>query len=313
MFLPIRFPRFFFCVLRWAALVAVLAAIAATVPAAVMDPADYTAAPAAAERHPAAVAAEEAFFGSLVHGALPAEEVLPPLLGAYAAAPGDPRTSLLLGTHYLRLAAMGQGSDPQAIAHLMLAERFLLSAGRLAPEDDRIASFLVPTQLALASIERVSSTASEARQAELVGELMRAYEADPAFNSFTVAMIGYQSPRDSQLFTLGIEALRAVQESGCAEGDATCNNAPRWPHAVEGYLSFFADYELKAGEPQRARLLLDEVRSVPGFASWPYRELVDERLASFDDHARRFADGDEANDPPTAVLASGCAACHRNG
>jgi hypothetical protein len=312
MFLPIRLPRFVTCTLRWLLVLSALAALAATVPAAVLEETGQSAygqppAPAA-ERHPAAVAADQAFIASLVQGALPAEEVLPPLLGAYAADPGDARTSLLLGTHYLRLAAMGQhGRDPRAIAHLMLAERFLEHARRLDPADTRVAAFLVPVQLALADVER----AGEERQAELVGELWRAYEADPEFNGFTVAMLGYQSPRGSEPFVRGLEALRAVQEQGCAEGDVTCGNAPRWPHAVEGYLSFFADYELKAGEPRRARLLLDELREQPEFSSWPYREMVEQRLASFDEHAARFADEDTENDPPTAVLARGCAACHR--
>jgi hypothetical protein len=312
MFLPIRLPRFVTCTLRWVLVLSALAALASTVPAAVLDesgPSAYGQSPAPADgRHPAAVAADQAFFASLVHGALPAEEVLPPLLGAYAADPGDARTSLLLGTHYLRLAAMGQhGRDPHAITHLMLAERFLERACRLDPADSRIAAFLVPVQLALAEIER----AGEARQAELVGELWQAYETDPEFNGFTVAMLGYQSPRGSEAFVRGLEALRGVQEKGCAEDDATCRNAPRWPHAVEGYLSFFADYELKAGEPQRARLLLDELREQPAYASWPSREMVEQRLVSFDEHTARFADGDPANDPPTAVLARGCAACHR--
>ena len=271
--------------------------------------ADRTAEAIRPRRHPAAVAAEQAFFASLVHGAMPPQEALAPLLGAFASDPQDARTCLLLGAHYLRLASMSGDHDASAIADLMLAERFLLRAHELDPADARSQAFLAPVQLALASIER----AGEARRAEVLAELDRAYREDPAFSSFVVAMIGYQSPRQSALFARGLEALRAVQSNGCEEGDATCANGPRWPHNVEGYLAFFADYELKAGNPERARLLLDEVARGDSFATWPYRDFVTRRLADFDADAQRFSDDDPANDPPTAVLVRGCAACHREG
>lgn len=303
------------------ALVVAAIVVPAAVPAAVAppeagaaSPSDPAAAevptgpPSEAQRHPAALAAEQAFFASFVHHGPSAAEVVAPLLGAYASDPDDPRTHLLLGANYLRMAARGGNGDPTALEHLVLAERFLDRAAELAPDDHRIASFLVPVRLALAEVE-----GRDERHRDLVGDLMAAYEADPAFNSFSVAMLGYQSPRGSAMFERGLAALRRVEAMDCEGEDPTCGNGPRWPHAVEGYLSFFADYELKAGEPERARHLLDEMRSRPSYESWPYRELAEARLASFDEHAERLADTDPDNDPGTVVLQRGCAACHRAG
>jgi len=186
----------------------------------------------------------------------------------------------------------------------VLSDRFLARAAELAPEDRRIPSWHVPMQLALAGIERRADD-----QAALVADLYDAYEDDPIFHSFTVALLAWDEPVDSAAFTTGLRALRQVRDVECY-GDLSCENAQRWPHNVEGFLSFAADYELRAGDAEEARRILAELEALPSFAAWPYRHRVEERLADFDDQAARFADGDRANDPPTTVMVDGCAACH---
>lgn len=259
------------------------------------------------ERHPAAVGAEQAFFAAFNHHAMPPEQVLTPLMGAYASDPADPRTNLFLGATHLWIAAKSRGRNPRVIENLLLAERFFERAQTLAPDDPRIASFLTPVRLSLDGIER------RGRRDEIVRDLWAAYARDPAFNSFGVALLGFQSPRGSEDFRRGLEALRAVEAAGCEDGDPTCRNTPRWPHNVEGFVSFYADYELKAGNREAARRLLDEAVAEPSFASWPFRDVVEARLADLDGHAARFADDDPDNDPQPAAIARGCAACHLAG
>jgi hypothetical protein len=266
------------------------------------------AAESGAARHPAAVGAEQAFFAAFNQGAMPAEQALTPLMGAYATAPDDARTNLLLGLNHLWIAASAERSDPRVIEHLILSERFLERAQELAPDDRRIASWLVPVELSMAEIERRPG----GREA-IVADLHAAFEEDPAFHSFTMAFLAWDSANGSPEFQVGRAALHQVLAMDCAKDDPSCQNAPRWPHNVEGFLAFFADYELRAGNRELARGLLDMTQQQPTYAEWPYRGYVETRLAEFDDHAARFADDDPENDPKTVVVAEGCAGCHLGG
>ena len=259
-------------------------------------------------RAPVALMAEKTFFETFNGGAADRSAALRLLMAAYATDPKDARTSLLLGLNHLWIAAEGDHTDPRVIENLILSERFLAEAQRLDPSDRRIPSWLVPVRLSLARIRR-----DPEGKEEILRDLLAAYAADPVFHSFTVALLGFDSPRDSQEFTRGLEALRKV-DSGCKETDPSCRNEPHWPHNQEGYLTFKADYELKAGHPDRAREILTTIRSVPTYATWKYQSEVEDRMTNLDRYAGLYADADPKNDPP-ALMASGkgisCQSCHR--
>jgi hypothetical protein len=145
----------------------------------------------------------------------------------------------------------------------------------------------------------------------LVGELLAELEQDPAFHSFSVALLGFDEPRGGAAFERGLQALRTV-DSDCGQDDPTCRNTPRWPHNVEAYLTFFADYELKAGEVERARLLLVEAQATPSFSRWPRAAEVGDRLQNLEQYARLFQDEDPGNDPPSIFSGTrgACGSCH---
>lgn len=260
-------------------------------------------------RNPAAVAAEKAFFETFNGGAANRSAALRDLMVAYVSDPKDARNCLLLGLNHLWLAAEGDRTNARIIEHLILSERFLAEAQRLDPSDRRIPSWLVPVRLALAGISR-----DPERKEEIERELLTAYAEDPAFHSFTMALLGFDSSRESKDFKRGLEALSKV-DPGCEATDPSCRNEPRWPHNQEGFLTFWADYELKAGHADRARELLAEVQGVPGYASWKYRSEVEDRLKNLELYAKLYADEDSGNDPPT-IMSGGsgisCQSCHRN-
>lgn len=273
--------------------------------------------PAAGRRHPQAERAEARFFavfnGGTANGGHPAAgsidraAALPDLMAAYASDPDDARTNLWLGLNHLWIAAEGDRTNPRVIESLILAERFLARAERLDPSDRRIPSWLVPARQALARIDGDAAAA-----ATLEADLLAAYAEDPDFHSVSVAMLGFGSPRGSERFVRGLAALRG-SDATCADGDPTCENRPRWPHNVEGFLLLAADYELKAGEREAARAIFDKIRTVPSYAAWPYRGEVEDRLAHFDLYAELFADDDPGDDPPTLAIGTrdSCQVCHR--
>ncbi len=262
---------------------------------------------AAPPRAAAAAGAEEHFFRVFNHGKWSEREApLRDLMIAWLTDPNDARTALLLGLQHLWLAAEGDRTNPRIVEHLLLAEDFFTRAQELDPSDRRIPSWLVPTRLALADLERQPE-----RREALVGELLAELERDPAFHSFSVALLGFDEPRGGAAFERGLQALRTV-DSDCGQDDPTCRNTPRWPHNVEAYLTFFADYELKAGEVERARLLLVEAQATPSFSRWPRAAEVGDRLQNLEQYARLFQDEDPGNDPPSIFSGTrgACGSCH---
>jgi len=266
-------------------------------------PAGYGETPTAG-RHPSAVAAELAFFETF-NGGGRREAPLRELTQAWAADPADPRTNLLLGLNHLWIVAEGDRTNARILDHLLLSEVFLARAQELAPGDDRIPSWLGPVRQALAEIEGDRAAVEENWQG-----LLAAYERDPDFHSFSVALIAFAEPRGSDLFALGQRAMRTAAENGCEAGDPSCANHPRWPHNQEGYLTFWADYELKAGEREKAAEVLALVRSVPEYADWPYREEVEDRLVNLELYAELYANDDPGDDPPMIIQSHGCLSCH---
>lgn len=266
---------------------------------------------APASRAPVAVMAEKEFFAAFNGGAADRGTALRLLMAAWATDPNDARTNLLLGLNHLWMAAEGDKNDPRVIESLLLAERFLARAERLDLSDRRIPSWLVPVQLALSSVEREPEKRGEQERA-----LLAAYAEDPVFHSFTVALLSFGAPRGSEDFTRGLEALRKAggdceREEGA---DVSCRNEPHWPHNQEGYVTFWADYELKAGHPERAREILDQVRKVPSYPSWGFRSEVENRLKNLETYAKLYANGDPGDDPPSIMAMesrAACQSCHR--
>ena len=258
-------------------------------------------------RHPLSVQAESRFFEVFNHSPDAPEAPLRELMTAYYVDPEDARTNLLLGLNHLWLAAEGDRQDPRVIEHLYLAETFLVRTQARSPEDARLPSWLLPTRMSLAAIEQ-----DDARVAELAQQMVEAYASDPNFHAFVIGQQSFRAPRDSERFRFGLEAMRAA--GGCAgSDDPTCGNHPHWPHNVEAFMVLAADFELKAGEVARARAVLEEVRQVPGFATWPYRSLVDTRLKALSARSAAYANDDPEDDPPSLFHADhtvSCRLCH---
>lgn len=256
-------------------------------------------------RHPMALKAEQEFFEAFTGN--PSEKSAP-LRGLWTAAvldPQDARTWLLLGLDHLWMAAEGDRRDPTVLEHLVLAERFLVRAQELDPGDQRIPSWLVPARLGLARFQ-----GQEEQRKEIVRGLVEAYAKAPAFHSFSVALLGVDSKPDSPEFQRGLAALRAT--AGCgAEGNLTCNNTSRWPHNREGYQTFHADYELKAGNLDQARQILLAVRSDADYPRWPFRAEVEDRLQNLERYASLYANADPKDDPPHLMSAASGIVCQR--
>lgn len=261
-----------------------------------------------AGRHPAAEKAEQSFFNALNQDPRARTSARRDLMTALLADPEDARTNLLLGLSHLWLAVEGDKTNPLTIDHLILAEQFLARAQALDPSDRRIPSWLVPVRLSLMRLQ-----GQEGRKEELLRDLLAAYAEDPNFHSFTVALLGVEADRSSPEFRRGLDALRAASAACQESGDPSCRNLPRWPRNQEGFTTFAADYELKAGHTQRARDLLLEVQGLQRHEEWKFRGEVEDRLKNLERYAALYANADPGDDPPHLMSLSGgsmCQACH---
>lgn len=265
-----------------------------------------TAALGASVRKPIAIKAEQSFFRAFNHEPRTRATAMKELLRAYVSDPVDGRTTLLLGLAHLWTAAEGDRTNPATVEHLLLSKHFLERAEKLLPGEGRLPSFLVPVRLSLATLEN-----DAVDRARIRGDLVTAHKKDPNFHSFTLALLSFGNRRDSEDFQRGLRALRDTV--GCAEsGNPSCLNMPRWPHNVEGFLVFVADYELKSGRIEEARAILERVKQGPEYGTFAYPEEVEERLGNLERYATLYANDDPGDDPPP--IASGamtCQVCHR--
>ncbi len=260
-------------------------------------------------RHPAALKAEDRFFAVFNQDPRSKSAPLRDLLVALMADPDDGRTNLLLGLNHLWLGAEGDKTNPLTLEHVILAERYLTRAQELNPADRRIPSWLVPARLSLARLQ-----GKKDEREKVWEELLAAYREDPAFHSFTVALLGVDKDRTSPEFRRGLEVLRAT-DSDCRgeKEDPTCLNQPHWPHNQEAFETFRADYELKAGHAARARELLLGVQSIPSYRTWKFQSEVEDRLENLEAFGALYANADPGDDPPHLMSASSgflCQTCH---
>jgi hypothetical protein len=258
-------------------------------------------------RHPLAAKAEEGFFATLNGDPKARTAPLRDLMTAYAVSPDDARVNLLLGLNHLWLAAEGDMTNPTTIDRLILAEHFLARAQKLDPSDRRIPSWLTPVRLSLAGIHQEKD-----KREESFRDLQAAYAEDPNFHSFTLALLSVSSDPKSPEFQRGLAALRATTGDCAGFEDPSCENRPRWPHNREAFITFFADYELKAGNVDRARELLIQTQQDPDYPRWRFKNEVEDRLKNLETYAALYTNADPGDDPPHLMVNGGfmCQSCH---
>ena len=79
----------------------------------------------------------------------------------------------------------------------------------------------------------------------------------------------------------------------------------------EGFFLHNGDLLAKAGRPEAARTMYANARLAPSYEQWPFRDLLEERIASADERARAHASPDPDARPAVMVeTAYSCTGCH---
>lgn len=280
---------------------------------------------------PEAAAARQAFFEAFLaqrYEALP--EVTAALTAAYLKNPADPKLALLIGhAHFWRAAERGRDpkAGPGVTDAIVLANFYFGEAYRLQPDDHRIAGWLASTQMALGAVH--GDERARRRGYFMMKDSVR---ADPAFNHFTLGYVLSRLPAGDPRLAEAVDAMWAnldvcvghevdrrnpdlslLGSGPVPEGPKrVCYNGPYTPHSVEGYFLAFGDLLVKTGEPELAKTVYLQARVSPAYEAWPFKSLLEERVATAEDRAARFASRDAASEPPEMISTSArtCAVCH---
>jgi hypothetical protein len=92
-----------------------------------------------------------------------------------------------------------------------------------------------------------------------------------------------------------------------------CWNSAIAPHNVEGFLLNLGDMLVKAGEPDRAIAVYGNARHAPEYATWPYRDVLEDRMHNAARYVEPFRTAVPAPEGPAIMFHSrfACVACHQ--
>jgi hypothetical protein len=251
---------------------------------------------------------------------------------AYLAHPNDPKTAAHIGfMHMWRLSESARQDvlSPSITDDLALARRYFDEAVRLEPHDARYRGFLAGAILAEGKIhhdEKLTRTGFFA--------MNDAVSAWPEFNLFTRGYVMSRLPADDARYAAAVEDQWDNLDA-CTDGAhvdrSTADFSPylklerhegrkracwsSWiaPHNFEGFFLNMGDMIIKAGDPTVARHVYAQAKLAKAYPSWPYREVLDRRIAQADENVALFR-APRAQDKERRVMietAFSCTGCHQ--
>jgi hypothetical protein len=92
-----------------------------------------------------------------------------------------------------------------------------------------------------------------------------------------------------------------------------CWNSWIAPHNFEGFFLNLGDMLVKAGDAAAAVKIYRNARHSPDYATWPYRHVLEDRMANAERYVETFRLPDPAPGAPTIMVRSrfACMACHQ--
>ncbi|HUK20748.1 MAG TPA: hypothetical protein VLV45_04230 [Gemmatimonadales bacterium] len=279
-------------------------------------------------RSAAAIAADSTFWRTF-HGAQydHIQDAIETLARAYVATPNDPTTAAHLGwLHIWRIAEHARmASTPAAIIEDMaLARRYFSDAVALDPSDARKLGFLASATMGEGSIE---GNERLTRQGYFL--MQDAIKAWPAFNLFTAGYVFSTQPAQSKQFREGLEwqwrnldvCAREHVDRSHPEASAylarvtdqrACLNTWIAPHNAEGFYLNMGDMLVKSGDWRGAQVTYANAKLTPGYATWPFARVLEDRIRNAEANVSRFSGNDP--DPPSGMMngsAFSCMGCHQ--
>ena len=100
-------------------------------------------------------------------------------------------------------------------------------------------------------------------------------------------------------------------EQRTAGENRVCGNDAKAPHNYEGFWLTMGDMLVKAGDPAAARAIYANARHAPAYATWKYKDTLEDHAAHADARAKRYESEEGAMWPAKAEdSAPSCVRCH---
>ena len=310
-------------------------ALAATLPLggcaalAVWSAPDKAAAPQAAPAARANAGFWQAFHGGR-YEQLP--QVLDQLTAEYLKNPNDAQTAAHIGfAHVWRLSESARLRQRPATVtdDIVLSHKYFAEAVQLAPHDARSLGFLGGVELAEGSVH-----GDEKLKRRGYFTLLDAKQAWPEFNLFTMGYTLSRLPHTDEKYadavryqweTLDLCAEQPVNRTTAAFAaymsqetqhgpKRACWNSWIAPHNFEGFFLNMGDMLVKQGEPETARRVYADAKLSKTYASWPYRDVLEERIAQATENVAIFRHEPVAGEARRTLMihsAFSCMACHQ--
>jgi hypothetical protein len=285
-----------------------------------------------AERSAAAVEADRLFWKTL-HGGeyekIP--DALTALKAAYLANPNDAVTAAHVGwMHIWRLGerARQPALRPDITDDAVLARKYFEEAVRLNPGEARYLGFYAGLLMAEGTIHK-----DEKMVRRGFYTMKDAVDAWPEFNYFTAGYTASGQPVDSERFREALEYqwlnldvctgekvdrgnpdyaryMRLETKDG---PQRVCWNSWIAPHNFEGFFLNFGDMLVKAGQPEVAVAMYRNAKQAREYAAWPYKAVLEERIANASKNVQAFRRSEPGPDSPTLMVRStfACTGCHQ--
>jgi hypothetical protein len=268
---------------------------------------------ASVERTPAAVEADKVFWATLHGGAYDRIPAAPTALkAAYVAAPNDAVTASHVGwMHIWRLGerARHQPVRPEITDDAVLARKYFEEAVRLDPKEARYLGFYASLLMAEGTIHK-----DEKMVRRGYFTMKDAVAAWPEFNLFTAGYTASTQPVDSERYRDALEQqwrnldVCVAERVDRANPDyarymrletregpkRVCWNSWIAPHNFEGFFLNFGDMLVKAGQVETALTMYGNARLAREFPAWPYRAVLEARIAGAAANVEAFRKSDPA-------------------
>lgn len=274
--------------------------------------------------------AEQTFWDTLHKGQyekIPYSQKL--LMAAYLENPNDPQLAAHLGfLHIWRITerARLKSNEPDIVNEIILSKKYFGDAMELNPRDARIQGFLGDTML-------VEGTIFHDQKEEVRGyfQLKRAIKMWPEFNYFTAGYPMSNLSPQSEHFQEGL-AWQWKTMDLCAETKIdpnhpdfspymqketqqgpkrACWNSWIAPHNFEGFFLNMGDMLVKNGDWQTAIKIYNNAKLSKQFTSWPYKNLLNERIQQAKENVSQFQMTNHARNKILFNSGYGCVVCHQ--
>ena len=239
------------------------------------------------------------------------------LSAAVSAEPKEQEFALLLG-----LASLWRVAEPYdwesldpvlTLESIEVAQRELERAYALCPTDHRIPAWLGPIKIRMGRMLE-----DDALVAEGFAVLNQGIEHYPGFVLFAKLLVYADLPASDPEFSKALDAVRqnAVYCGTVADGlssDPACHNHPRASHNIEGSAVFLGDMYAKAQDRKAALAAYQSAKAAPTWQSWPYRELLEQRISTLDARMAAIVSASTTDDlEPAWSSQIQCSLCHRD-